>query len=140
MKLILCLFMALLVSAPLPGASDVLPVPTQTGEYTSGPWTYSYKIEAKATRSEGRRGRLTYKGIELRAPLGTILVTPFGRLLQLLPPEIKGWGAGGWVNTLTYDRPVFKADGTLTDELARQLGDKVQELDLDRVLELSRGK
>jgi hypothetical protein len=90
--------------------------PTKPGEYIHKQWKYVYEIQNPGTRSEVRIGRLLLEGKPVVGKPGELLEELFGRFIQF---GDRGWNRG-WLNTLTYDRPVFDKDGNPTDE-ARHL-------------------
>jgi hypothetical protein len=85
--------------------------PTEPGIYESQAWRYQYSIELSGTRSERRVGELFENGMRLEDAPGQILETPLGRFAFFAFPYNQGW-----LNTLTYDRPVFTEDGRLTKD------------------------
>lgn len=100
-----------------PAASnDVVTHPTKPGAYTNGDWTYEYNIYTIGTSPlEHRQGILKFKGIQVTEQIGTVIDTPFGRFMSF---DVVGGGQQGyntgWLMTLTNDRPVFDATGTVT--------------------------
>jgi hypothetical protein len=109
---LLCLFIA----AALPASAAPVPFPSTAGNYDQKGWHYTYKIEGPGTRSERRIGKLFFEGKEVKGKPGEVNRGPLGPLVYFG----EGGYDQGWLNTRTYDRMVFKADGTLTDEV-RQL-------------------
>lgn len=89
--------------------------PTQPGTYNAGEWRYEYTISALGTRSERRCGRLLKSGVEIVGKLGEVRETPLGQFAYF-GPEDRRYNAG-WLNTLTYDKPVFGVDGRILPEL-----------------------
>ncbi|MFO0839484.1 MAG: hypothetical protein U1D55_13290 [Phycisphaerae bacterium] len=93
--------------------------PSRSGSYSFGAWRYDYLVTATGTRSERRIGRLFERGRELAGSPGDVRDTPLGRFAY--------FGVGdtryniGWLNTLTYDMPVFDSDGRLLPEVASGL-------------------
>jgi len=90
--------------------------PTKPGTYSvdcdDGKWIYKYVIAHRGTRSEKRRGRISINGKTVAGRHGDVRYTPFGKLLYLDLPFYSGW-----LNTLTYDSPVFDKKGELLPEL-----------------------
>lgn len=67
------------------------------GDYESGQWQYSYDIHAKGTRSEGRSGKLLYKGKAVQATAAADYVrTPWG-VMFWWPRRERPWGNQGWL-------------------------------------------
>ena len=96
--------------------------PIKDGFYVVDVWTYDCTIILAETRSEGRRGRLLYKGHELVAPEGTVVITPVRRFMffPYRPPKVALiWGADGWLNTGCYDEPIFQKDGSPVDKSSK---------------------
>lgn len=79
--------------------------PTKPGRYQEGVWEYVYKVRAPGTRSETRTGILKQNGKEVSGEPGQVLDTPLGKFKFHETRYDKGW-----LNTLTYDRPVFPDD------------------------------
>jgi len=81
--------------------------PTQPGTYKSGEWEYVYEIGNPGTQSERRTGRLLRNGVEVTGKPGEVQDTPLGQFLYFgkRPYNI------GWLNTVTYDQPVFGREG-----------------------------
>jgi hypothetical protein len=90
--------------------------PTKPGEYIHKQWKYVYEIQHPGTRSEVRIGRIILDGKPLTGESGELLQELFGHFIYF---GDQGYNRG-WLNTLTYDRPVFDAEGNLTEE-ARSL-------------------
>jgi hypothetical protein len=120
MKALLAIFLisGLSISAEevIRSQPNVAGFPTKPGEYIHKQWKYVYEIQNPGTRSEVRIGRLTLEGKPLVGEPGELLEELFGRFIYF---SDRGWNRG-WLNTLTYDRPVFDKDGNPTDE-ARQI-------------------
>lgn len=79
---------------------------SKPGAYERPPWKYKYDIRAAGTRSESRFGALTYGG----KPIGGAerldrIRTPWG-VMQYFGPEQPQFGAGGWLLTACYDKPI----------------------------------
>lgn len=89
--------------------------PTRPGTHTAGEWRYEYTISAPGTRSERRCGRLYESGVEIVGKLGEVRETPLGQFTYF-GSEDRRYNAG-WLNTLTYDKPVFGVDGRILAEL-----------------------
>lgn len=85
--------------------------PTEPGQHSLGDWIYQYDVLGRGTRSERRIGVLALEGFVEEGTHGEIRTTPLGTFLYL-----EGWWNSGWLNTLTYDRPVFGVAGELTAE------------------------
>jgi hypothetical protein len=79
--------------------------PTKPGVYRHKGWRYVYEIESPGTRSERRTGRLFLEDREITGLAGEILEEHLGRFVYF---GTHGYNRG-WLNTLTYDRPVFEA-------------------------------
>ncbi len=79
--------------------------PTKPGTYRKDGWEYTYTITGKGTRSETREGVLKKDGKQVGGGKGEIIETPLGRL-QYFQDRYNS----GWLNTLTYDMPVFPGD------------------------------
>ena len=84
--------------------------PTKPGTYRHKGWRYEYSVEAAGTRSERRTGRLFLEDREVSGQVGEILEEFVGRFVYF---GDTGYNRG-WLNTLTYDRPVFEKDVKLT--------------------------
>jgi hypothetical protein len=84
--------------------------PTKPGVYKHKGWRYEYTVENSGTRSEKRVGRLFLGGEEVKGAPGEILEEHLGRFVWF---GVNGYNRG-WLNTLTYDRPVFDNAGSLT--------------------------
>ncbi len=78
--------------------------PTQPGKYYLEDWEYIYRISSKTTRSEKRLGVLKFKNKPITGANTQIKETPFGRLMFY---SMNGYNSG-WLNTLTYDKRVFR--------------------------------
>jgi len=87
--------------------------PTSPGTYQSGAWKYVYVTQLKRTRSETRIGKLYQNGTLVAGKIGQTRSTPVG-VFALFPST--GYNQG-WLNTRTYDRPVFGPDGKLLPEV-----------------------
>jgi hypothetical protein len=97
--------------------------PTKPGEYRHKGWRYVYEVEAPGTRSERRTGRLFLEGREIIGFAGEILEEYLGKFVYF---GTSGYNRG-WLNTLTYDRPVFEGDTiTLTTSAKTLLPRKTQ--------------
>ena len=84
--------------------------PTKPGVYRHKGWRYEYAVEAVGTRSERRIGRLFLEEREVTGTPGELLEEFLGRFVYF-----GGTGYNrGWLNTLTYERPVFDDAGSLT--------------------------
>mgnify|MGYP000300608700 CR=1 FL=1 len=83
---------------------------SQDGKHTSGDWTYSYSITNAGTRSEGYHGVLSYKQIELPAPMHTndYYETPWGPLYWVGRPVVP-FGSHGWMPKPLAREPVGQA-------------------------------
>lgn len=90
--------------------------PTKQGVYIHKQWKYEYIIEKPGTRSEKRIGKLFLEGKEIKGDVGELLQENFGHFIYF---GAAGYNQG-WLNTLTYDRPVFSDDGGVS-EAARPL-------------------
>ena len=120
-------FLSLSIVGNLAIADENLPVyPTKEGTYVKDNWEYIYTITLKGTKSEMRKGQLYYNKKEVSAPLGTIKNTPLGKFI--LFPASGTWNMG-WLNTMTYDRPVFNNTGRLTAK-AQQYIDSLEKENL----------
>lgn len=84
--------------------------PTEPGEHTSGAWTYAYSVTNPGTRSEGYHGVLSYKQIELPAPMhiNDFYETPWGRLYWVGKPLVP-FGNHGWMPKPLAREPVGQA-------------------------------
>jgi len=91
---------------------NVAGFPTRPGEYTHKQWKYVYEIQNPGTRSEIRIGKVFLEGKPVTGATGELLQELFGHFIYF---GDRGWNRG-WLNTLTYDRPVFDAEGNLTDD------------------------
>lgn len=91
--------------------------PTKAGSYERRGWKYVYTIEYEGTRSEKRIGKLYRNGAEVIGNVGEIRETQVGTFVFF---SLKGYSQG-WLNTLTYDRPVFQNDGRLLPEVKATL-------------------
>lgn len=98
-----------------PAAHAPAAFPTRPGTHTAGEWRYEYTVSAPGTRSERRCGRLFESGVEIVGKLGEVRETPLGQFAYF-GPEDRRYNAG-WLNTLTYDKPVFGVDGRILPEL-----------------------
>jgi hypothetical protein len=106
-------------SSPLLSNEEVLRAiafPSEPGQHQLGDWIYQYEVIARGTRSEQRIGVLAFEGIAVAGSVGEIKTTPLGEFLYL-----DRWRDQGWLNTCSFDRPVFDKAGTLTGEMAAQL-------------------
>lgn len=93
--------------------------PTKEGSYVAAGWRYDYAILARGSRSERRIGTLLHDGVVLGGAPGDVRETPLGRFAYFgLEP---GHYNVGWLNTMTYDTPVFGADGALVADVAGYL-------------------
>jgi len=83
---------------------------SQDGQHNSGAWTYTYSIGSAGTRSEGYYGALSYKQIELPAPIhiNDYYETPWGRLYWVGQPVVL-FGAHGWMPTPLAREPIGHA-------------------------------
>jgi hypothetical protein len=98
-------------SSPTHLAAPPLPAlfPTKAGSYTVDAWRYDYSVTAPGSRSERRAGRLYKGGQEIIGTLGEVRDTPLGRFAFF---GSNAWRYNlGWLNTLTYDQPVFGPEG-----------------------------
>ncbi len=94
----------------------------KSNTYESGHWQYSYDIHAKGTRSEGRMGKLSYKGRDISAQgVGDYVRTPWGVMFWWGKKENR-WGNQGWLPTIT---------GAQTGKLINPT-DEQQQIDLTR--------
>lgn len=97
--------------------------PTKAGTYVQDEWTYVYGIRAKGSRSERRMGSLFFRGFPVEGHIGAVKDTPLGKFVYWT-----GSWCSGWLNTLTYDRPVFDPNGELLRDIKKHLNDiKAQE-------------
>jgi serpin B len=96
--------------------------PTRPGTYEAGEWEYTYAIESPGSRSETRIGALKQAGKAVAGKKDEVLDTPLGRFKFHDARYNKGW-----LNTLTFDTPVFKED---TDRAAVVKGNTEFALDL----------
>ena len=97
--------------------------PAKAGTYVQGEWTYVYGIRAKGSRSERRMGSLFFRGFPVEGHIGAVKDTPLGKFVYWT-----GSWCSGWLNTLTYDRPVFDPNGELLRDIKKHLNDiKAQE-------------
>jgi hypothetical protein len=80
--------------------------PTNPGEYIYKQWKYIYIIKNKGTRSEQRIGKLFLDGKEVKREKGELLQEYLGFFMYF--GDI-GFNQG-WLNTMTYDTPVFVDD------------------------------
>jgi hypothetical protein len=104
------LLLLLLGGALLPlRAADLPTYPTKPGVYETNGWKYEYIVAAKGSRSESRTGRLYCAGREITASHGTVTNTPLGRFRF----HQRSYNHG-WLNTLTYDYPVFDEHGSIS--------------------------
>ena len=90
--------------------------PSKAGTYISGDWTYVYGVAAKGSRSERRMGSLFLRGFPVKGHVGSVKDTPFGRLIYW-----EGHWNSGWINTMTYDKPIFDSKGEVSKDIKRQL-------------------
>jgi inhibitor of cysteine peptidase len=71
--------------------------PKKSGTYSFGKWKYRLSITAPGTRSEGKRGELSYDGQKLpAAELNDHYRTPWGLIYWVGDPEMI-WGLHGWM-------------------------------------------
>jgi len=112
---VVCLALALVGFLRLRGGPAGFP--TAPGEYEKNGWGYTYAITGKGTRSERRVGTLFRGGKQVAGDVGDTQETPLGRF-ALFPA---GTYDSGWINTRTYDRPVFDSSGNLLPEVRRLL-------------------
>jgi len=84
--------------------------PTESGEHTSGPWTYVYSVSNPGTRSEGYHGVLSYEQIEVPTPMhiSQFYETPWGRLYWIGMPAVP-FGDHGWMSKPLAREPVGQA-------------------------------
>jgi hypothetical protein len=94
--------------------------PAKPGVYRHKGWRYEYSVEAGGTRSERRVGRLFLEDREITGTPGELLEEFLGRFVYFGP----GGYNRGWLNTLTYDRPVFDDAGSLTPAAREALPQK----------------
>jgi hypothetical protein len=78
--------------------------PTKPGEYFHKQWKYVYIIKNQGTRSEQRIGELFLEGKKVTGTKGELLQEHLGFFMYF--GEI-GYNQG-WLNTMTYDQPVFE--------------------------------
>ena len=97
---------------PIRAQPNVAGFPTKPGTYIHKQWKYVYEIKNPGTRSEVRIGRLSLEGKPVVGEPGKLSQELFGQFLYF---GDKGWNQG-WLNTLTYDRPVFDSNGNPTEE------------------------
>lgn len=95
--------------------------PTKPGSYTLGKWRYDYTVTLRGTRSECRSGCLYEGGAAITGAPGEIRETPLGRFVYFGSNDPPAGGPpyynSGWLNTITYDRPVFGPDGQVLREV-----------------------
>jgi len=91
--------------------------PTKPGEYIHKQWKYIYIIENEGTRSEKRIGKLYLEGKEVKGDQGELLQEHLGIFVYF--GEI-GFNQG-WLNTLTYNQPVFDKNGEITADVRAML-------------------
>jgi hypothetical protein len=96
--------------------------PTKPGVYRHKGWRYEYVVEDRGTRSERRIGRLFLEEREIIGQAGELLEEFLGRFVYF---GASGYNRG-WLNTLTQDRPVFDADGSLTAAARQTLPQRTQ--------------
>ncbi len=102
-----------------PGAAPAA-FPTKPGTYVRGALRYEYTVLAAGSRSERRRGRLFEGDQEIVGRPGEIRDTALGRFAYF--GDAPGAYRAGWLNTLTYDKPVFGANGGILPELSGYFG------------------
>ena len=85
--------------------------PTKPGTYKAEGWEYTYTITAKGTRSEKRVGVLKKDGKEVAGKEGEEMETLLGKFKFYATMYNKGW-----LNTLTYDKPVFQEEKPMGDK------------------------
>jgi hypothetical protein len=107
---------------PMRAHPNAASFPTKQGTYIHKQWKYVYEIKNEGTRSEVRIGRLFLEGKLIEGEPGELLQELFGHFIYF---GDKGWNQG-WLNTLTYNRPVFDSNGHLTEK-ARALLPKSKE-------------
>jgi hypothetical protein len=96
--------------------------PTKPAVYRHKGWRYEYAVEAAGTKSERRMGRLFLDEREVTGSPGELLEEFLGRFVYF---GSSGYNRG-WLNTLTYDRPVFDDAGLLTPAAREALPRKTQ--------------
>lgn len=101
---------------------DAAAYPTKAGIYRHKGWRYEYTIENGGTRSERRIGRLFLDDDEVIGKAGELRQESFGRFIYF---GTTGYNRG-WLNTLTYDEPVFDDSGSLTSAASQLLRDKTE--------------
>ena len=71
---------------------------TMSATYTSGKWTYKYRITAKGTRSQGRWGELSFAGKRMPEPanVNDHYETPWGKIFWVGPGNFR-WGLHRWM-------------------------------------------
>ena len=108
----------LLVGMPLQSHASEVKHPTAAGDYENKNWKYSYKVESKGTKSERRIGMLFFEGKPVVGKIGEVRKTPWGNFIYF--GKNNRWNQG-WLNTLTYDQPVFGKDGKPTKKICERL-------------------
>jgi hypothetical protein len=96
--------------------------PTKPGVYRHKGWRYDYTVEERGTRSERRVGRLFLDEREVTGARGELLEEFLGRFVYF---GTSGYNRN-WLNTLTYDRPVFDGAGSLTPAAREAISQKTQ--------------
>jgi hypothetical protein len=91
--------------------------PTKPGVYRHKGWRYVYEVEAPGTRSERRTGRLFLGDREITGFTGEILEEYLGKFVYF---GTSGYNRG-WLNTLSYGRPVFEGDTIVVTPAAKSL-------------------
>ena len=86
--------------------------PVRAGVYVNDEWTYKYDVQREGLRSERRIGRLYRGGRLITARIGSVTNTPVGIFCFFS-------ASGGWLNTLSGDRPVFDEAGQVDPTLVR---------------------
>ena len=98
-------------SEPVRTEPNVAGYPTKQGTYIHKQWKCMYEIKNEGTRSEVRIGSLFLEGKPVEGDAGELLQELFGHFLYF---GKEGYNQG-WLNTLTYNQPVFDSNGDLTE-------------------------
>jgi len=91
--------------------------PTKPVVYRHKGSRYLYEIQDAGTKSERRTGRLFLDDHEITGSTGEILEEYLGKFVYF---GMTGYNRG-WLNTLTYDRPVFEHDMISVTPAAKSL-------------------